>query len=111
MWSNKDTRERQEEFYKEEKRRQAGIAFPSAMKQEHLLIVRFDTFQRTLDESDRKLVRTGLHHLCELFERIDSGKFKMDHLLDDGELKSVPLSDFNFTATLGFGKGSLISLE
>ena len=39
---SKDRRDAIEKSYKDEKRKQQGITFPSAGKQEHVFIIRFD---------------------------------------------------------------------
>ena len=57
-----------EKQYIKEKLRQAGIAFPSANRQKHLLIIRLNIAEFSVIS-----VRSGLKKLCSLFERIDSG--------------------------------------
>jgi Dyp-type peroxidase family len=50
-------------------------------------------------------VRKGLRILCNFFERIEKGILTIDRLTTSGEIESVSLSDFNFSATIGFGIG------
>ena len=50
-----------------QKRKQPGIAFPSAAKQEHLLIIRLD-----ISRSPTISVKDGLKRLCRVFQRIDN---------------------------------------
>ena len=96
-----------EKRYIEEKLRQPGIAFPSAKKQGHILIARFNlTPSATLED-----VRNGLGTLCGLFERVDSHQLKMEQISDNDEIVLTPLSDFLFTATLGFGIGFFKRLD
>jgi Dyp-type peroxidase family len=105
---NKANRDALEKRYINEKRRQSGISFPSAIKQEHVFIIRFDIADDIFnDESDdhKKLVRNGLKKLCELFDLIDKGKRKIEKISDNGEIKLLPLSHFNFSSTIGFGIG------
>jgi Dyp-type peroxidase family len=89
----------------EEKRKQPGVTFPSARKQEHLLIIRFDIARSVLDDKDRDLTRSCLKQLCGLFDRINRGVRKIDELQDNGDILRVPLKNFNFSATIGFGIG------
>ena len=58
-----------------EKNRERGVSFPSAFKQEYLLIIRLDLKPNVRGEP--RLVRQGLKRLCGLFERIDAGEVKM----------------------------------
>ena len=83
-----------------EKYRQAGIAFPSPLKQEYLLIVRLEI--KVLD--DLKTVKEGLSVLCTFLEHIDKGIIKLEEKTDKGESVWSPLSRFNFTGTIGFAK-------
>ncbi len=94
-----------EKSYMTKKRRQAGIEFPSARKQEQLLIIRFDISQSVLDKGSLDEVRSGLKQLCTMLDEMDSGVIKIENLLPNGDVKLVKLSEFNFSATLGFGKG------
>ena len=82
-----------------EKRKQAGIAFPAPRKQESLLIVRLDVSAT----DDKKLVIEGLKRLCTLFEQIDKEIIEIEDTSAD-EAYTYPLSKFNFTATVGFGR-------
>jgi len=109
-----------------EKRRQSGIEFPKPGNQQHLLVIRLDLASpppatpRSVPSSHfsaahsslgktkdalRSEVQRGLKRLCTLFEQIDIGKKKIDKLDKDGKLIRVPLSDFEFSATIGFGIG------
>jgi Dyp-type peroxidase family len=102
-----NSRDKIENRYVKEKLRQAGVEFPSPIKQEHLLIVRFnisDSLSPNRKE-DEAVVREGLYDLCRLFEKIDTGAMKIDNISGDGEISPVPLSYFNFTFTIGFGLG------
>jgi hypothetical protein len=83
-----------------QKRKQPGIAFPSAAKQEYLLIIRLD-----ISRSPTIHVRVGLKRLCRVFQRIDNESTKIDELLEDGRVVRSPLSKFYFSATIGFGIG------
>jgi Dyp-type peroxidase family len=96
-----------EKRYKDEKRRQPGVAFPSAIKQEHLFIIRFDISEQVYNDKPNahKIVRQGLKNLCGLFDTVDKGKKKMEEISDDGEIQLQPLSNFNFSSTIGFGIG------
>ena len=42
---------------------------------------------------------------------MDKGNIKIDNLLPNGEMEMVKLSDFNFSATVGFGKGFFEKLK
>ena len=100
-----------EKSYKEKKRRQAGVEFPSARKQEQLLIIRFDISKSVLDRGNIDKVRSGLKQLCSTLDEMDRGTIKIENLLPNGDMKLVNLSDFNFSATLGFGKGFFEKLK
>src|SRR5215470_10296753 len=65
---------------REEKVKQAGIGFPSAGRQRHLLIVRLNLAPSAVDSPEA--VRAGLRRLCTLFADIDSGKRTIDVLND-----------------------------
>jgi Dyp-type peroxidase family len=95
----------------EKKRKQPGIAFPSATKQRHLLLIRFNISHSLSEPKDRALVRTGVNQLCGLLERIDKGKIRIDDLTENGDIRTLPLSEFNFSATLGFGIGFFEKLK
>jgi Dyp-type peroxidase family len=103
--------ERLEKSLTEEKRKQPGVAFPSATTQEHLLIVRLNISHPVSKHEDREHVRNGVMRLCKFIARIDAKKIKMDNLAEDGDIEPVPLSDFNFSATLGFGMGFFEKLK
>ncbi len=94
-----------EKSYRNQKRRQGGVEFPSARKQEQLLIIRCDISQSELDKGNIGEVRNGLKRLCTVLDEMDSGIIRIENLLPNGDMKLVKLSDFNFSATLGFGKG------
>jgi Dyp-type peroxidase family len=100
-----------EKSYIAKKRRQAGIEFPSARKQEQLLIIRFNISQSVLDKDDIDKVRSGLKQLCTMLDEMDSGIIKIENLLPNGDMKLEKLSDFNFSATVGFGKGFFEKLK
>ena len=46
-----------------------------------------------------------------MLDEMDSGVIKIENLLPNGDMKSVKLSDFNFSATVGFGKGFFEKLK
>jgi Dyp-type peroxidase family len=104
---NQSQRIKLENRYLREKRRQPGIAFPSASNQEHLFIIRFNISDHlsVSREEDKAIVRTGLNSLCQLFDKIVAGKKRIDELTEVGDIKSKPLSDFNFSSMIGFGLG------
>ena len=91
----------------DEKRKQSGIAFPSAKTQDHLLIIRFDL----TTSASQDAIRNGLKQLCIMFERIDKGLNKIEELSDNGYISRVPLSNFNFSSTIGFGIGFFDKLK
>lgn len=101
----KSNSERLEKLLIDAKRKQPGVAFPSATKQEHLLIIRFNISHSVYDRKDQEFVRSGVMRLCNLFDRIDKKEIRMDDLTEDGDIRTVPLSEFNFSPTLGFGIG------
>ena len=82
-----------------EKRRQAGIAFPAPRKQDYLLIIRLDIKA----VKDNMLVSRGLKRLCTLFEQIDRNVVEIEDISEDS-INMYPLTKFDFTATIGFGK-------
>jgi Dyp-type peroxidase family len=82
------------------KRRQAGISFPAPRKQDYSLIVRLDI----IPTDDKKSVSQGLKRLCTLFEKIDREIIEIEDTSNDEEMYMYPLTKFNFTATVGFGK-------
>jgi Dyp-type peroxidase family len=96
-----------EERYKIEKRKQPGVAFPSATNQAHILIIRFNISDKIsgINDKDREIIREGLNSLCGLFDDISKGERKIERLTDDGDMKMMKLSEFNFSATVGFGAG------
>lgn len=100
-----------EKSYREKKRRQAGVEFPSARKQEQILIIRFNISQSVLEKDDLDNVRSGLKQLCTMFDEMDKGAVKIENLLPNGDMKLLKLSDFNFSATVGFGKGFFEKLK
>ena len=104
---SKPARDLIEKGYNDERRRQPGVAFPSATNQEHLFIIRFDIsdYISGNKDKDKEIVRDGLSRLCRLFDDIAKGEKKIEKLTDDGDIKVRPLSDFNFSATIGFGVG------
>lgn len=112
-YQSKDERVITEKRYKDEKRKQPGVAFPSAIKQEHLLIIRFDIagYISGDKEKDNVIVRKGVKNLCGLFGKIDRDRIKIDVISDDGEVQNQPLSNFNFSSTIGFGIGFFTKLN
>jgi Dyp-type peroxidase family len=92
-----------------ERRNQPGVTFPSARKQEYLLIIRINLEPSAAQDIAR--VQTGLKRLCNLFDRIDKGSVKIDELLDNGTIEPTPLSRFNFSPTIGFGIGFFEKLK
>ena len=109
--ASKSKSERIEKFYQEERRRQPGVTFPSARKQQHLLIIRFDISMSTLEDTEKRTVRDGLLRICSYFDAIEKGTKKRDILLDDGTIKPVNLSEFDFSMTLGLGFGFFQKLK
>jgi len=101
--TGKNSRLREEERLRSEKKRQRGVSFPSAIKQEYLLIVRLNLKPSATGEI--KLVRQGLRKLCRFLERIDTGEVKIDIKDEGGDVVSSKVSDFNFSVTVGFGIG------
>jgi Dyp-type peroxidase family len=99
----KEDRDRKEKQLIKEKRKQAGIGFPSAGIQKHLLIVRLDIASAA--ENDKETVKKGLNKLCDLFARLDKGKKKIEILNEEGNLELTALSKYHFSATIGFGIG------
>jgi Dyp-type peroxidase family len=98
-------REFKEKQMIEQKRKQAGVAFPSQTKQENLLIVRLNVLPLNLN-----VISNGLKHLCTFFENIDSGVIKTNELIQ-GTIVMSPLSVFNFSATIGFGRSFFQKLD
>lgn len=96
-----------EKRYIDEKRKQPGIAFPSATKQEHVFILRFNISDSVSNNQGENIgiVRNGLKKICRLFDKISDGKKKINELSEDGDLIPRPLSHFSFSATIGFGLG------
>jgi Dyp-type peroxidase family len=96
-----------EKRYIDEKRKQPGIAFPSATNQEHVFIIRFDISDSISGNirKDKEIVRTGLRRLCGLFGKIARDELKINELLEDGNIIPRELSQFKFSATVGFGLG------
>jgi Dyp-type peroxidase family len=90
-----------------DRRKQSGVEIPKASQQPHLLIIRLDLASPSGKDIDplRRSVQEGLKRLCGLFERLDTGKKKIDKFDDDGKLIRVSLDKFNFSATVGFGIG------
>ena len=107
--SSADSREVIEKRLLTERRKQPGVAFPSATKQEHMLIIRLNLEPSVRNDVQR--VRVGLGRLCNLFDRIDKGILKIDELTEDGTIEPQPLANFNFTATIGFGAGFFEKLQ
>lgn len=107
-----EQRIQKENNLKTEKIKQPGIGFPSATEQQHLLIIRLNLAPKPRDSKldidieteRRKTIREGLKRLCRLFERIDQGIHKIN-VIDDNGNRLVALSEFSFSATIGFGFG------
>jgi Dyp-type peroxidase family len=91
----------------DDKRKQPGVAFPSATYQQHLFIIRFDISDHILGnrEKYKVIARTGLRGLCRLFDKIAKDEIKINELSDDGDIIRRSLSHFKFSATIGFGAG------
>ena len=89
------------------------MAFPSATIQEHIFIIRFDISDHISGnkDKDKEIVRDGLANLCRLFDDITIGENKIERLTDDGDIKFMALSEFNFSATIGFGIGFFRKLD
>jgi Dyp-type peroxidase family len=116
---DRDSRDKRLEQLDIEKRKQRGIEFPKPGKQQHLFIIRLELSSPLPNRSivsspyslikDRDILRNnvqkGLKRLCGLFEQIDIKKKKIDKLDKDGKLIRLPLKEFNFSATIGFGIG------
>jgi Dyp-type peroxidase family len=102
---SKAKREITEKRYEDEKRKQPGVAFPSANKQEHLFIIRFDLAHYVSGDRGKMIVKRGLKKLCGLFDKINRGKMKLDEISEDGYITRRPLSYYNFSSTIGFGIG------
>jgi Dyp-type peroxidase family len=106
--ASRDVRNKRLEQLHRDKRKQPGIEFPGAGDQEHILIIRLNLASVSLiNDKDtlRNVVRNGLRRLCGLFEQIDTAKKKIDRLDHQGNLSSSALTEFNFSATIGFGIG------
>jgi Dyp-type peroxidase family len=88
------------------KRFQRGIEVPKPGEQEHILIVRIDLAPGS-GKKKRKEVIDGLHKLCGLFSRLESGTKTLDRLNKKGLLESKKISEYpvNFSFTIGFGIG------
>jgi Dyp-type peroxidase family len=99
-YSGDEDHELQERQFFEDKRRQPGISFPSALKQQHVLIIRLDLNPEVTTDK----VRSGLKSLCSIFENIYSRERKILEIGKDGEEVYLDLSVFNFTSTIGFGQ-------
>jgi Dyp-type peroxidase family len=102
-YAHETERRKIENRYIEERRKQSGVAFPSASKQEHLLIIRIDL--ETSYSQEGYKVRDGLRRLCMVFDNVVRGNILMDNLSENGDITPVNLSTFNFSFTLGFGIG------
>ena len=106
--TDKDAKILEEKRLWNEKNRQRGVSFPSAFK-EYLLIIRLDLKPNVKGEP--RLVRQGLKRLWGLFERIDAGEVKIDMKDESGDVRSSKLTDFTFSATVGFGSGFFEKLK
>ena len=110
---NKASRKIIEKRYFDEKRKQPGVAFPSATKQKHIFILRFDISDSISGNNGEniEIVRTGLKKICRLFDKISVGEKKINELSEDGDLVPRALSHFNFSATIGFGSSFFRKLD
>jgi Dyp-type peroxidase family len=114
---DRDSRNKRLQQLHNEKRKQPGIEVPRPGDQQHLLIIRLDLTSPpppsppplfSLAKSKdllRNEVQKGLKRLCRLFEQIDTGKKTIDKLDKERKLIRMPLRDFKFSATIGFGVG------
>jgi Dyp-type peroxidase family len=106
--SDRVIRNKKLEQLDKDKRKQPGVEFPKAGQQDHVLIIRLNLASLSSINKKDALhyeVRNGLRRLCGLLELIASGKKKIEKLDDQGKLSSSSLTEFNFSATLGFGIG------
>jgi Dyp-type peroxidase family len=92
-----------------ESRKQAGIEFPTAGEQPHVLIIRMNLSREVKAGSDMPgpdIVRNGLRRLCGFFERIKNGEKRFNEFGKDGMFHYKHLvNDYAFSATVGFGIG------
>jgi Dyp-type peroxidase family len=95
--------QREEERLWKEKKRQRGVSFPSAAKQEYVLIIRLNL--KPSFTGYKMTVRRGLRRLCKFIERIDTGDIKIEAKGETDGLARLELSNFRFSCTLGFGYG------
>lgn len=108
-WEGSKKKLYQERRLIQEKRKQPGVSFPSAAKQEHLFIVRIDLRSEAI--YDVEVTRKGLKDLCNFMREIDRDIVKLEELADDGSVHMYPLSRYNFTFTIGFGHGFFEKLK
>jgi Dyp-type peroxidase family len=107
---NPKERQKKEQDEETKKVRQPGISRPAASAQKYILIIRLNLAPPQQDS--KKAVSNGLNRLCSLFERIDQGIHKINIIQDENPNKRLyeqnrhaKLSEFNFSATIGFGLG------
>lgn len=86
-----------------EKKKQPGVSFPSASKQDYVLIVRIDL--RSDITGKIAFARLCLRRLCSFLEKLNQGAIKIEVRNEDGNIDATSLKDYNFSATLGFGIG------
>ena len=98
--TDKNSRRREEERLWNETKRQRGVSFPSANKQEYVLIVRLNLKPKARGEI--KLVRHGLKRLCGLFERIDAGEEKINIKNDKRRPNKFKANRLQFLRYSGF---------
>lgn len=89
---DKGSRDTIEMQYLDRKRKQPGIAFPSASILDHIFIIRFNIsdYLSGNKHNDRATIR-GLN-LCQLFDNISMGEKKLEKLSTDGDIKTMKLS-------------------
>jgi Dyp-type peroxidase family len=96
--------------------RQQGISRPAASTQKYILLARLNLAPPS--ENMRQAVSVGLGRLCRLFQRIDQGMHKINILENESQNKPLykqnrhaKLSEFKFSATIGFGLGFFKKLD
>ena len=101
-WVGAEGKPELEEKLVQEKRKQPGVSFPSASKQEYLLIIRLDLRPEIINRVDT--IRKGIMELSYFIDKIDRGTVRLEELTEEGSVRLFPLSKYNFTFTIGFGK-------
>jgi Dyp-type peroxidase family len=102
---DKEYRKAKEKQQKLEKRKQSGIAFPSASLQKYLLIIRLNLAPPSGEPAAETAVRDGLQRLCTLLAQCEDGTKRVDVLNERGKLQRKQIRSFHFSATIGFGIG------